>query len=70
MNRNILTLKWIRSAIATGFMSLGLLISDAAFSSAQAAQQFFCSGEMSSGWRYTAEFLDGRFTQIRWERSG
>lgn len=25
---------------------------------------------MNNGWSYTAEFLDGRFTQIRWERSG
>lgn len=24
---------------------------------------------MSNGWGYTAQFLNGRFTQIRWERS-
>jgi hypothetical protein len=25
---------------------------------------------MNNGWAYTAEFLDGRFTQIRWKRLG
>jgi hypothetical protein len=35
-----------------------------------ASQQLVCSGKMRNGWAYTAEFADGRFTQIRWERSG
>lgn len=51
-----------------GFTSLGVLL--AAFSPAQAAQQLFCTGRMNSGWNYTAEYVDGRFTQIRWERPG
>ncbi|WP_206602870.1 hypothetical protein [Leptolyngbya ohadii] len=25
---------------------------------------------MNNGWFYTAEFRDGRFTQIQWQRSG
>lgn len=36
----------------------------------QASQQLFCTGRMNNGWGYVAEFLNGRFTQIRWERSG
>jgi hypothetical protein len=35
-----------------------------------ASQQLVCSGKMRNGWAYTAEFADGRFTQMRWERSG
>jgi hypothetical protein len=37
---------------------------------ASASQQFLCNGTMDNGWTYTANFVDGRFTQIRWERSG
>jgi hypothetical protein len=48
----------------------GLLAADVTFSSASATQQFFCSGRMNNGWRYSAMFLNGRFTQIRWLRSG
>lgn len=55
---------------ATGLVVVGLLVVDATFSSASATQQFFCSGRMNNGWRYSATFLDGRFTQIRWLRSG
>ncbi|WP_416672935.1 hypothetical protein [Egbenema bharatensis] len=68
MNRAIL--RWINRSIATGLIGVGLLALESTFSSAQAAQQLFCSGQMNSGWSYTAEFLDGRFTHIRWERSG
>lgn len=39
-------------------------------SPAPAAQNFTCQGRMNNGWAYTAEFVNGRFTQIRWERSG
>ncbi|HIK54335.1 MAG TPA: hypothetical protein IGS37_04125 [Synechococcales cyanobacterium M55_K2018_004] len=30
----------------------------------------FCTGQMGNGWRYRAEAVNRRFTQIRWERSG
>jgi len=36
----------------------------------QAAQSFTCEGRMNNGWTYTANYLDGRFTQIRWKKSG
>jgi hypothetical protein len=68
MNRSIL--KWINRSLAIGLIGGGLLALESTFSSVQAAQQLFCSGQMDSGWSYTAEFLDGRFTHIRWERSG
>ena len=51
-----------------GLITLGLMVVEQ--QSASAAQQFFCNGTMNNGWAYTAEFLDGRFTQIRWDRSG
>lgn len=37
---------------------------------AQAAQSFTCEGNMNNGWGYSAKFVDGRFTEIRWSRSG
>lgn len=37
---------------------------------APATQSFSCQGQMDNGWRYTAEFVNGRFTQIRWQRAG
>ncbi|WAL61266.1 hypothetical protein OXH18_04505 [Thermocoleostomius sinensis A174] len=61
---------WLRRSIVTGFAGLSFLMTDAIFSPVQATQQLFCTGRMTNGWAYTAEFLDGRFTQIRWERSG
>jgi hypothetical protein len=62
--------KAAQGAIAVGVASAGLLFTEAVFSPVHAVQQIFCNGQMNNGWRYTAEFLDGRFTQIRWERSG
>lgn len=67
---NMIFLKFKQCIIATALTSLNLLVADAVFSSAHAAQQLFCTGRNDNGWNYTAEFLDGRFTQIRWERSG
>lgn len=37
---------------------------------AQAAQSFTCTGTMRNGWVYTAQYVDGRFTQISWKRAG
>jgi hypothetical protein len=37
---------------------------------ATATQQLFCNGRMGNGWTYQAEFVNGRFTRIRWNRSG
>ncbi|WP_390883638.1 hypothetical protein [Kovacikia minuta] len=53
----------------TGWAIVGLLLIDATFSSAS-AQQITCRGRMNSGWRYSAEYSNGSFTQIRWHRSG
>lgn len=33
-------------------------------------QQFSCTGTKVNGWNYDAKFVDGRFTQITWTRSG
>ncbi|HEY9659002.1 MAG TPA: hypothetical protein V6C65_11160 [Allocoleopsis sp.] len=66
----MMSLKLMQYTIATVLTGIGLLVADAAFSPVRAAQQFFCTGQMSNGWNYTAEFVDGRFTQIRWQRSG
>jgi hypothetical protein len=59
--------KYTIAIISTG---MGLLVANAAFSPAHAAQQLFCTGQMTNGWGYTADFVNGRFTQIRWQRSG
>lgn len=68
MNIGLKNLQGYMTALATGLMTIGLLVVDK--QPASATQQFFCTGSMNNGWAYTAEFLDGRFTQIRWERSG
>lgn len=60
----------MKRAIAAGFVGLSLLGVDSLFSQAQAAQQFTCTGQMDNGWAYTANFVNGRFTQIRWEQTG
>jgi hypothetical protein len=60
----------IKTTIATASTALTLLIAEASFLPAHATQQFFCTGRMSNGWGYTAEFVNGRFTQIRWQQSG
>ncbi|MCT7950795.1 hypothetical protein NG798_13420 [Ancylothrix sp. C2] len=36
----------------------------------QAAQTFTCTGTMRNGWVYTAQYVNGRFTQISWKRAG
>lgn len=61
-------LKLTQYVMATALTSLSLIVETA--HPVRAAQQFFCTGQMNNGWSHTAEFLDGRFTQIRWERSG
>jgi hypothetical protein len=35
-----------------------------------ATQQLFCRGRMNNGWSYSAEFVNGRFERIRWNRQG
>lgn len=60
----------IRITIAALSTALTVLIAEASYLPAQAAQSFSCRGRMSNGWGYTAQFVDGRFTQVRWERSG
>lgn len=64
-------LKNLQGCIATlsaGLMTIGLLVVDK--QPVGATQQFFCNGSMRNGWNYTADFRNGRFTQIRWQRSG
>jgi len=63
-------LKYVNRLVIAGLSATGLLCAEAALSPADAAQQFSCTGSMNNGWNYTAEFVDGRFTQIRWQRSG
>jgi hypothetical protein len=55
------------AALATALVAIGPTVVDQ--QPASATQQFFCNGSMKNGWAYTAEFLNGRFTQIRWQRS-
>lgn len=59
----------LKTTIATASTAL-ILVAEAIFSPAHATQQFFCTGRMNNGWGYTAEFVNGRFTQIRWQQSG
>lgn len=70
MSMTVISLNFMQRAIVAGLTSMGLLVLEATFSPARAAQQLFCTGQMNNQWAYSAEFLDGRFTQIRWERSG
>lgn len=58
------------TGIITSAVVIGLLLADMASLPAKASQRLFCDGEMNSGWRYSAEFRDGSFTQVRWSRSG
>jgi hypothetical protein len=60
-------LKLVKPVIAIGCLSLSLLLP---LAPAQAAQQFTCNGQMKNGRTFSAEFLNGLFTQIRWEQSG
>ena len=54
--------------LAVGLATTGIVAVDTR--PASATQQFFCNGRMNNGWAYTAKFVNGRFTEIRWERSG
>jgi hypothetical protein len=36
--------------------------------SSVATQQLFCNGRQGNGWSYRAEYVNGRFTRIRWTR--
>ncbi len=56
------------TALATGLMTTGSFFF--VQQSANGSQQFLCTGTMNNGWAYTANFVDGRFTEVRWERSG
>lgn len=68
MSSSLKSLTSYMTSLATGLAFTGTFIIDT--QSATAAQQFFCHGTMNNGWAYRAEFVDGRFTQIRWEQSG
>jgi hypothetical protein len=61
-------LKGYAISLATGLVTMGLL--PVAPKPASATQQFFCNGSMNNGWAYTANYVNGRFTEIRWQRSG
>lgn len=67
---NIMSLKFTQRAIASVLTGISLVAAEAAFFPAHAAQQFFCTGRMNNGRNYNAEFLNGKFTQIRWTQSG
>jgi hypothetical protein len=54
--------------LTIGLATVGVIAVDT--QSARATQQFLCTGRMNNGWAYTANFVNGRFTEIRWERSG
>ncbi len=70
MDRSVTSLKVAKYVVAATFTGMSLFFSEVAFTPVQAAQQFSCTGQMKTGWNYNAQFLNGRFTQIRWERSG
>ncbi|HIK19435.1 MAG TPA: hypothetical protein IGS53_29725 [Leptolyngbyaceae cyanobacterium M33_DOE_097] len=55
-------------ALLAGLAAIGTPVVDN--QSVSATQQLFCKGQMNNGWSYTAKFLNGRFTEIRWERTG
>lgn len=55
---------------AVGLSGMSLLAVSAIAVPVNAAQQFSCTGKMTNGWSYNAQFVDGRFTQITWNRSG
>lgn len=56
------------SILASTLITIGLWVGSEP--SVHATQSFSCQGRMNNGWGYTAEFVNGRFTQIRWQRSG
>lgn len=67
---NVTTWKFTKRAIAVASIAASLFVTEAATSSAQSVVEFSCAGRMNNGWSYSAVFLDGRFTQIRWNRAG
>ncbi len=67
---NAISLKFMQRAIASVLTGTSLLVANAAFSPAHAAQQLSCTGRMNNGRNYNAQFLNGKFTQIRWEQAG
>lgn len=70
MKKKRMPLQFTKYATATLFTGLNLLAYLGSFSPASSTQQLLCTGRMNNGWNYKAEYLNGRFTQIRWERSG
>lgn len=57
-------------SIAAGLTGISLIAVGTVFAPAQATQQLSCTGRMNNGWNYDAKFLNGRFTQITWNRAG
>ncbi|WP_088892435.1 hypothetical protein [Leptolyngbya ohadii] len=64
------SLKITQQTITFGLIGAGFAIASTVFSPVRAAQQLSCNGRMNNGWSYNAKFLNGRFTQITWNRSG
>ncbi|WP_206602802.1 hypothetical protein [Leptolyngbya ohadii] len=60
----------VAKSIASGLTGMSLIAFGAVFVPAQATQQLSCTGRMNNGWTYDAKFLNGRFTQITWNRAG
>lgn len=56
--------------IALGLAGMSLIAASTIVAPVNAAQQFACTGRKTNGWSYDAQFLNGRFTQITWNRSG
>lgn len=64
-----MALSQITRPIAAGLTGISLIMAGSVLP-ARATQQFSCTGRMNNGWNYNAQFVNGRFTEIRWERSG
>lgn len=60
----------ITRTIAVGLTGITLTLAGTIAAPAHAAQQLFCNGKKSNGWSYSAEFVNGRFTKITWNRAG
>ncbi|MEG3439659.1 hypothetical protein V0288_21205 [Pannus brasiliensis CCIBt3594] len=63
-------MKNLNPAGIAAFLALSCLNLSVNVPASVATQQLFCNGRMQNGWSYQAEFVDGRFTRIRWTRSG
>jgi hypothetical protein len=70
MNPNRKSAKIKQYGIVAGLTTISLIVSQAFFFPVNSAQQLFCTGSMNNGWNHNAEFVNGRFTQIRWQRAG